>query len=114
MRKLLKTVRKIYRRGLGEKGFTLIELLVVVGILAALAGVVTLSVGQFIGKGKTEACQTDQHNVQTAVVAFMADNNGTPPTDVTAVIDGGYLLDSPKGTYTINQTTGEVTQDSCP
>ncbi|UCH51707.1 MAG: type II secretion system protein [Chloroflexota bacterium] len=80
-----------------QKGFTLIELLVVIGILAALAGVVTLAVSQFIGEGECQACITDRHNVQTAVVAYMAQNQGVVPT---SPADSGdidvYLLDSPK------------------
>ena len=86
MRKLVKAIRRVYRSG--EKGFTLIELLVVIGILAALAGVVTLGVTQFIGSGQEEACQTDWHNVQTAVAAFAwwtvyklhVDHRATPQT----------------------------------
>ena len=76
MRKLAKDIHRLYRNG--EKGFTLIELLVVIGILAALAGVVTLSVTQFIGRGACEACKTEIHNCQTAVVAYRVDVTTAP------------------------------------
>jgi len=59
----------------GEKGFTLIELLIVVAILGVLAAVVIPNVGRFIGRGETEAAQTELTNVQTAVIAMMTDNN---------------------------------------
>jgi prepilin-type N-terminal cleavage/methylation domain-containing protein len=111
MRKLIKAIHR------GEKGFTLIELLVVIGILAALAGVVTLGVTQFIGEGQTEACETDWHNVQTAVAACMVDNQQTtcvaPCASVGGLVSSQYLLSSPLGSYTI-AGDGLVTQTQCP
>ncbi len=59
----------------GEKGFTLIELLIVVAILGVLAAVVIPNVGRFIGRGETEAAETELANIQSAVTAMMVDNN---------------------------------------
>ena len=56
----------------GEKGFTLIELLVVIAILGVIAAVVVPNLGRFFGKGKVEAANTEQANVVTAVMAYMA------------------------------------------
>jgi len=110
MRRLVKAVRRVYRDG--EKGFTLIELLVVIGILAALAGVVTLGVTQFIGRGCTEAASTELHNVQTAVAACMIDNP-IADCDTTGELETlTYLLDAPHGTYTVNGSTGAVSQQT--
>jgi len=104
---LVKAIEGIYRGG-GDKGFTLIELLVVLGILGALAGVVTLGVTQFIGRGCDEAAETELHNIQTAVAGCMIDNPiGNCDTTAKLVILT-YLLNAPHGTYAIDATTGTV------
>ncbi len=108
MRNLMKAIRKIHSGRLGEGGFTLIELLVVIGILAALAGVVTLAVGRFIGAGTCQACLTQRHNVQTAVVAYMAQNEGEVPADMDAI--SAYMVDEPTETWTWDAVTGEIDQ----
>jgi prepilin-type N-terminal cleavage/methylation domain-containing protein len=80
----------------GEKGFTLIELLIVVAILGVLAAVVIPNVGRFIGRGETEAAETEFANIQSAVVAMMTDNeldqlpnpvDTTPTSDMAAFPD---------------------------
>jgi prepilin-type N-terminal cleavage/methylation domain-containing protein len=59
----------------GQQGFTLIELLVVVTILGVLAGIVTLSLVGLTTNANVQACNTEYKTVQTALDAFMADNN---------------------------------------
>ena len=85
MNKIVKKIRKSIRSS--AKGFTLIELLVVIGILALIGGIVALNVGQFIGRGCHESARIEHHNVQTAVLAYMADNAGAVPADVDAAAD---------------------------
>jgi type IV pilus assembly protein PilA len=72
MKKFLNKFIKKFRYN--QKGFTLIELLVVVAILGVLAAVIIPNVGRFIGSGTIEAANTEAHNVQSAVVDWMADN----------------------------------------
>ena len=100
--------------GLGEKGFTLIEMLVVVGLLAALAGVVVINLILFVNRGHEEAAATELHNVQCAVVAYMSENDRQIPSDIDALVDAGYLLTRPHGSYIIDQSTAKVTQTSYP
>jgi prepilin-type N-terminal cleavage/methylation domain-containing protein len=59
----------------GQQGFTLIELLVVVTILGVLAAIVTLSLVGLTTNANVQACNTEYKTVQTALDAFMADNN---------------------------------------
>ncbi len=92
-----------------EKGFTLIELLVVIGILAILAGVVTLGVTQFIGRGAEQASCTELHNVQTAAAAAVVD--AVQPSTEADLSD--YLLTATNCTYTIDPSTGRVESQDC-
>jgi len=81
----------------GEKGFTLIELLIVATILGVLAAVVIPNVGRFIGRGESEASDTEFANVQTAVIALMVDNQLSTlpnPVDTTATANMSLFPDT--------------------
>ena len=76
--------------GRSEGGFTLIELLVVIAILGIIAAVVILNIAEFMGSGAEEAANTESHQVQTAVIAYMQANNLT-------TFDGDISSDSETG-----------------
>ena len=86
----------------GQGGFTLIELLVVVAILGVIAAVVVLNVGGFMGQGQEQSANTEAHQVQTAIIAYMATNNastltaGTVAPGAGAGIAAAYLVDPGK------------------
>jgi prepilin-type N-terminal cleavage/methylation domain-containing protein len=63
-----------------DRGFTLVELLVVIVILGVLAAVIVFRVGGITDTGKSNACQIEVREVNTAIQAFRAQNNAFPGT----------------------------------
>jgi len=61
----------------GQRGFTLIELLVVVTILGILAAIVTLSLVGLTTNASVQSCNAEYKTVQSAIDAYMANNNLT-------------------------------------
>ncbi len=95
----------------GEKGFTLIELLVVIAILGILAAVAIPNLSKFMNSGRSQAAATELSIVQTNVVAYMADHNGSIPESEDDLAP--YLSSDLTGSYTWD-ADGKVTQTYYP
>jgi len=123
----------MFKRIRDERGFTLVELLVVLAILAILIAIVVPNLAGLTGGAQETACDTELDIVQSAMDTLMTQKNAVTVTEVTSAIhlDKDYditywthegkvekygkmlLRDTTHGKY-IWDTTGKVTQDSCP
>jgi prepilin-type N-terminal cleavage/methylation domain-containing protein len=106
---MVRFMKKLHR---GEKGLTLIELLIVVAILGILAAIIVPNLVGFLTTGKVAAANTEVANVESAALAYFADNDGDFPTDSSFLEPPATYLSGPTvygSPYTIDQTFGTVT-----
>ena len=70
------------------QGFTLIELLVVIAIIAILAALLVPAVQDALDRAKTVYCQSNQHQVGLAMMAFSHEHEGRFPATIST---GNYM-----------------------
>ncbi len=58
----------------GNSGFSLIEVLVVIAVLGIVAAIVIMNITGFAGRSAVNAANTEAHQVQTAVIAYLEAN----------------------------------------
>lgn len=80
----------------GQSGFTLVELLIVVAILGILALIIVPNVSSFVTTGKLGAANTEATHMETAALAYYADNNSWPDNSGDLA---GYIAGTPKAVY---------------
>ena len=96
----------------GERGFTLLEVLLIILILSILAGVVTANLSTFVTIGKVAAANTEVGNVETAALAYYADNDKNWPDDAAALVTGEYLNAAPQANYGFDRWGTVIPEDA--
>lgn len=96
----------------GKGGFTLMELLMVITITAALATLAIPASNRLIHRARASACMNHLGNLGASLNLYLADNNNTMPTLVTA--RANVSSDEPSIDKTLENYTGSKSVFQCP
>lgn len=95
-----------------RKGFMLLELIIVVAIIGILAAVAMPNLVGFTDEAKAARIQSDLSAIGTAAEVYYT-KHGSYPKDVAILVTENLLKSTPQPpdsvTYTLNDTSGEVT-----
>ncbi|HQU26127.1 MAG TPA: prepilin-type N-terminal cleavage/methylation domain-containing protein, partial [Acidimicrobiales bacterium] len=90
-------------------GFTLVELLLVIVVLGILAAIVVFSLGSVSASATAASCRADAHIVETAVHAYVVQNDSAPTTADLTASSNPYLDSFPTSpSFTISLSHGVV------
>jgi competence protein ComGC len=98
-----------------QEGFTLIEMLIVLFVIGALLLVILPNLTGTGEDAQAKACDANVKLIQTQSESYYLDNAHTYPSGVDVLVREGYLSNRPvcpadeNATYSIQQTSGEVT-----
>ena len=85
---------KQYMEERDEKGFTLIELLIAIVVVGILTAVAIVGIAGLTDKGQSAACSASVDAVKAAQAVYYANNDGTWPWDLDALVADGALEES--------------------
>ena len=81
-----------------DAGFTLIELLIAIVVVGLLSAVAIVGISSLVDSGEGAACSASQDAAQAAGAVYYANNNGTAPGTLAALVGDELLL---KGGVTV-------------
>ncbi|MHA7814740.1 MAG: type II secretion system protein GspG [Phycisphaerales bacterium] len=80
------TIMRSYKQA--RPGFSLIELTAVLVIIGLLMAGAAIAVPGYLKRARTRVTKTSMTTIKTAINSYMANNAGTPPESINALIDG--------------------------
>jgi type IV pilus assembly protein PilA len=77
-----------------DQGFTLIELLIAIVVVGVLTAVAIVGVASLTDQGEQAACEASVDAAKAAQAVYYANNDGTWPWDLDALVADGALEES--------------------
>jgi general secretion pathway protein G len=90
-----------------RSGFTLMELMIVVTLIVVLAGIGLATYTTSVMRSKEAVLKENLFRMRDAIDQHFADK-GTYPTDLSALVSGGYLRQIPKDPITDSLETWQT------
>jgi general secretion pathway protein G len=87
-----------------QRGFTLIEVLIVITLIVVLAAIGLATYSTSVRRAKEATLREDLFRLNDAIDQYHADK-GNYPTDISALVSGGYVRQIPKDPFTESADT---------